>query len=97
MKFSVFIIYLFNFNILLICGKGMSVEDVVAKSIEEVKPHHCILWTNLFDGVVDKSKHLKNYQDFSKNLMSKIPTTQMSMNNPTSFVPGTYLYDVAVY
>ena len=96
MKSLLTIICIFNFNILLSCGKKISVEDVVGKSIEEVKPHHCILWTNLFDGVIYNSQHLKSHQRFLKNLLSKVPTTQMSINKPTSFTPGFYLYDVNI-
>ena len=89
-------LYVLNFFILWDSAYTISVEDVVAKSVEVVKPHHCVLWTNLFDGEVNKSKHLKNYQLFLKNLLSKTPTLQRSMNKSAAFVPGKYVYDVNI-
>ena len=96
MKSLVIIICLFSLCILLNYGNSITVEELVTKSVEEVKPRHCVLWTNLFDGAANKSQHLKNYQRFLKNLLSKIPTLQKSMNKSTRFVPGKYVYDVNI-
>ena len=64
MKSKSLVIGLLNFYILCNNAYNLSVKDLVAKSMEEVEPHQCVLWTSLFDGVVDKGQHLKNYQIF---------------------------------
>ena len=66
-------------------------------SIEQEKPHDCILWTNLFDGTVEKSQHLNNYQGFLKNLLNQIPTKQMTMNKQIYFDEDEFfLYNVNI-
>ena len=96
MKAYTVIIGTFSFCVLIKNANSVSVEELLNMSIGEVQPHHSILWTNIFDSNVDKSKHLKNYRNFLKNLLSQVPTTQISMNKPTSFNEDTYLYDVNI-
>ena len=96
MKFLTVIIGALSFCVLWNISWSMSVQDLVARSVKEVKPRQCVVWTSIADGYV-KKEHLNNYQLVLKNLSSTIPAKVIDINNGVSFTRSSnYLYNVNI-
>ena len=63
-----------------------SVDHLVTKAVEEVKPPQSIWWTNFNENSESSSKHSTSYQLALKSLLSKTPTTQVNINTLQPFV-----------
>lgn len=66
-----------------VCSK--SVDYLVAKAVEEVKPRSSFWWTNFDERSAKNSDYLSSYRLSLKNLLSKVPTKQVNMKNLQPF------------
>ena len=89
-KMKLFEIFISAFNIytLLNCANCIDVEDVVTKAVDEVQPHHLVLWKKLVVNRERKTKYFSNrrLEAIFNNLTKKVPTVQIDLNKPPAFI-----------
>ena len=90
----------FYFVVLFDLTNSKSVNNLVAKAVKEVKPHHLVVWTNLFADVYGGSAYSTGYRTTLNNLLNTTPSTLVNIKDLPKFVKpslgGNYFYNVNV-